>query len=85
MLIRREALWGTEARIPDEPGVSALAALNATRLCGRTLEFGVLLLWSADIGLSTCSRVIVVILNMMQRRHSSWKPVRHGYILCNTV
>ena len=21
MLIRREALWGTEARIPDEPGV----------------------------------------------------------------
>lgn len=44
MLIRREALWGTEARIPDEPGVSALAALNATRLCGRTLGFGVLLL-----------------------------------------
>lgn len=44
MLIRREALWGTEARIPDERGVSALAALNAARLCGKLCEFGDLLL-----------------------------------------
>ena len=44
MLIRREAPWGTEARIPDERGVSALAALNAARLCGKLYEFGDLLL-----------------------------------------
>ena len=44
MLIRREALWGTEARMPDEPAVSALAAVNAARLFGKIFKFGVLLL-----------------------------------------
>lgn len=44
MLIRREAPWGTESRIPGERGVSALAALNAARLCGKAYKFGNLLL-----------------------------------------